>query len=71
VCGEVFILDRVMPIWDKEIADLLRTKLQDEKLLPHAYCSVLEALIAAGDEEATRIARDLMTDAANAAPEAI
>jgi len=50
---------------------LLRAKLQDEKLQPHAYCSVLEALIAAGDEEAAGIARDLVTSAANSAPEAI
>jgi hypothetical protein len=69
--GEVFILDRATPVWDREIADLLRSKLLDDNLSSRAFHRILAALIIAGDAGAVRIATDVVTGGSNAPPDEI
>ncbi|HEY4359860.1 MAG TPA: hypothetical protein VGN17_02775 [Bryobacteraceae bacterium] len=58
--GDVPVLNRAVPVWDVEIADLVRTKLIDSGLAPRAFRTVLGALLDAGDEAALKMATDLV-----------
>jgi hypothetical protein len=66
--GDVLILDRLAPVWDRKIANLLRRKLMDTHLAPQAFRRILTVLIRAGGEDAWRIATDLVGAARNAPP---
>jgi hypothetical protein len=63
---EVFILDRLPPVWDTEIAGLLLTKLRKGGLSPRAYRSALAILLATGNMEAASIAAEVITATAGA-----
>jgi hypothetical protein len=65
---DVLILDRVVPVWDRAIADLLRTKLVDRRMGPCTFRTILGTLMKAGDEEAGRIAAEVVREAS---PEAV
>jgi hypothetical protein len=67
----VTILDRAVPVWDGEIAELLRGKLVGGRLSTRAYGSVLAVLIQAGDPEAKRIATNLVAGASDTPAEMI
>lgn len=69
--GDVFVLDRAIPVWDSEIADFLRSKLPEETLQPRAFRDILSVLIAAGDAAATGIAKDLVAAASDTTPETL
>jgi hypothetical protein len=59
--GDVFILDRVTPIWDEKVADLLRSWLEDRVTLkPRAFRRLLNCLIKAGDSAARNLATDIV-----------
>jgi hypothetical protein len=59
--GEIFVLDRLLPIWDTEISVLLMTKLRKGDLAPRAFRSVLTTLLTAGHAEAATIAAEVIT----------
>jgi hypothetical protein len=60
------ILDRVVPIWDPAIADLLRSKLSAGGIQPQAFRKILASLLKFDDAEAVRIARDRLSSAVGA-----
>jgi hypothetical protein len=69
VSGEVFMLDRTKPVWDHEIAELLRSRLQDSTMSPKSFGRILDALMKAEDAEALRIAKQVVVAAKHASPQ--
>jgi hypothetical protein len=68
---EVYILDRTTPIWDGQIAELLRRKLRDDSLSPDPFRRILTALMNAGDTGAMLIASEIVSGAIDATPDQI
>lgn len=66
VYGDVFILDKADPVWDRNVADMVRPMLEDQRLTPEAFRHVLAALIRHGDDRAFVVACDLVKGAGNA-----
>ena len=63
---DAFVVNASTPVWDREIADLLRTKLADNKLRSRVFRRILAALLNAGDAAAIQIATDRVTGASSA-----
>ena len=69
--GAVLIGDRLKPVWDSEIAKLLRTRLKDDRLSSPAFFRILSILMQAGDAGVGEIAAELLAGSANAPLEKI
>lgn len=63
---EPVILDRVPPVWDCGIADVLRSRLTAERLHPLAFRRILASLLEHADAEAITIARSRFSSATEA-----
>lgn len=68
---EIYVLDRTAPIWDDEIADLLRARLREDRFSPRAFRSILAALMSASGAGALRVASEIVTGAIDAMPDQI
>jgi hypothetical protein len=60
---EPVILDRVVPVWDRKIADLLRSALSQEQTGPLAFRVILAFLLEHDDAGVIEIARDRVSRA--------
>ena len=58
--GAVYILDRILPVWDDEIAELLRGFLLVESVKFRSFQKIFDVLIQRRDESAVQIATDLV-----------
>jgi hypothetical protein len=61
--GDIWILDKADPLWNEDIAALVRQKLGGQDLAPKAFRRILRALIRKGDESAFRVASDVVKGA--------
>ena len=64
--GEPVILDRVPPVWDREMATVLRSRLSAEQVTPLAFRRILASLLEHADVEAIGIARERFLSATEA-----
>lgn len=60
---ELVILDRVVPVWDQKIADLLRRALSQERTAPRAFRMILACLFEHGEASTIKIAQGRISDA--------
>jgi hypothetical protein len=54
--GTVHILDRLVPVWSSEAAELLRSKLCAAEIKPMCFRQILNLLLERGDQSASQIA---------------
>jgi len=59
--GSVHILDRVRPVWDEYLADMLNTKLRQGGIRSSAFEEILRVLIEVGDGSTLQFATNVVT----------